>query len=193
MARRFSTSPRQRRVPAEPGLWILIFGDMIVFALFFGTFGYYRLQEPTVFHAAQPLLNQSLGLLNTLLLLTSSWAVVMAVHAARLAKPLRATRFALAGILLGFGFVAVKALEYSEKFVACLYPTTNTFLMLYFAFTGIHLIHVLIGLGALFFLKSRVSRPLGDNGGAIIEGCAIFWHMVDMLWVVLFAIFYLNR
>ena len=181
------------RVPGEPGVWILVFGDLGVFAIFFATFAYYRALEPALFHTAQMALNQGLGLLNTLLLLTSSLCVVKAVEAARRQDILAGPRWALAGMLLGLGFVFVKAVEYGEKISAGLYPTTNNFFMLYFAFTGIHLVHVLVGLAVLAFLRSRVSRLVAPEQINVVESCAIFWHLVDILWVVLFALLYMHR
>lgn len=180
-------------IPAEPGLWVIIFGDMFVFGLFFGTFAYYRLQQPALFHASQAGLNQGIGLLNTMFLLTSSWFVANAVQASRGAKTRAASRWATGAILLGGCFVAAKILEYAEKVRAGITPATNDFFMLYFVFTGIHLAHVVIGVAALVLLRSRITRPISDARSALIEGCAIFWHMVDVLWVVLFAILYLHR
>ncbi|KPF81158.1 hypothetical protein IP78_05765 [Brevundimonas sp. AAP58] len=184
---------KKGRVPGEVGLWILIFGDLIVFGLFFGTFAYYYLQQPDLFRAAQGELNQILGLLNTLLLLTSSYLVVKGLNAARRGEGVPAQRWTLAAIVFGLGFVAVKAVEYSEKIQAGIYPVTNDFFMLYFGFTGIHLGHVIVGLGALAFLRARLPNMAESQNFAIAEGCTIFWHLVDVLWVVLFAIFYLHR
>jgi nitric oxide reductase NorE protein len=180
-------------IPAEPGLWVLVFGDLFVFALFFGTFAYYRLQEPATFHASQAALNLGFGLLNAVLLLTSSWFVAEAVRGARTGGEAMARRWSLAGMVLGGGFVAVKILEYGEKLRAGLTPATNDFFMLYFVFTGIHLLHVVIGLAALAFLRSRLTKPSSAARNSMIEGCAIFWHTVDVLWVMLFAILYLHQ
>jgi nitric oxide reductase NorE protein len=180
-------------IPAEPGLWVLVFGDLLVFALFFATFAYYRLQEPAIFHASQATLNQRFGLLNTFVLLTSSWFVAEAVRGARAGHLVAARRWSLGGMLLGGGFVMVKVLEYGEKVQAGVVPATNDFFMLYFVFTGIHLLHVVIGLAALAFLRSRLAKPSSAARNSVIEGCAIFWHTVDVLWVMLFAILYLHQ
>ena len=182
-----------KRIPGELGLWILIFGDLFVFALFFGMFGYYRLVEPQVFRVAQPMLNQGLGLLNTFILLTSSLFVAKAMAAARAGAPHLARRWTSFAIGLGFAFVVVKVVEYSQKVSAGLVPTTNDFFMLFFAFTGIHLMHVLAGLGALTILRARVGRSTPGTNDPVVESCAIFWHMVDLLWVMLFAILYMHR
>ena len=181
-----------RHIPGEPGLWVMIFGDLLVFSLFFLTFADYRISEHALFAAGRAQLSQDLGLLNTLLLLTSSFAVASGLQALRAGKVGQARRATLAGIVLGLGFVAVKFFEYHAKFAAGLYPTTNDFFMFYFAFTGIHLIHVLIGLGALGFIRHSCQLPLTTGRLAAVEACAVFWHLVDILWVILFAVVYLH-
>lgn len=179
-------------IPGEPGLWILVMGDLFVFALLFGTVAYYRLESPAIFHASQPTLNQLLGLTNTIALLTSSLFVVLALGAARAARA-SARLWTAAALALGLLFVVLKLLEYAQKSADGLLPDTNIFFMLYFVLTGMHLVHVLIGLIALLVMYRTLRRPHAPEGLKIAECCAIFWHMVDVLWVVLFAIFYLHR
>ncbi|NWK97927.1 hypothetical protein DM806_20145 [Sphingobium lactosutens] len=96
-------------------------------------------------------------------------------------------------ILFGLGFIGVKIIEYGEKIAAGINPTTNNFFMFYFSFTGIHLSHVTAGLGTLAFIRTRCNAPLAPNGIKAIEGCVLFWHLVDILWVILFAILYLHQ
>lgn len=182
-----------KRVPGEAGVWVIIFGDLLVFSLFFGTFALYRIQEPAVFAASQAKMVQAFGIANTLLLLTSSLAVVLAINAARDDQSSRARHFATLAILLGIGFVIVKYFEYGQKIRHGLLPSTNDFYMLYFTFTAVHLLHVCAGIGALAFIRARVKRPLTPGATAAIESCGLFWHLLDILWVVLFAIFYLHR
>jgi len=181
------------RIPGEPGLWVIVFGDLMVFSVLFTTFSYYRMTEPDVFARSQPALDQSIGLVNTLLLLTSSWAIAAGLAAARSGWRPAAVRHASLAMLCGVGFVVLKVFEYHAKFAAGIAPSTNDFFMLYFACTGIHLVHVVIGLGVLTIFRLRAAQPLTPLGLALLEGCAVFWHLVDVLWVVLFAIFYLLR
>ncbi|VWX50170.1 cytochrome c oxidase subunit 3 [Novosphingobium sp. 9U] len=190
------TEPPRDRIPGEPGIWVMIMGDLFVFALLFGTVAYYRMQEPALFHASQPALNQGLGLFNTIALLTSSLLVVLGLEAARHDEAARALRLVRGAQLLGLMFVVVKAVEYYQKGGEGLLPDTNTFFMFYFVLTGMHLVHVIVGLVALHVM-SRIVRhaPSGTSPRnlPLAECCALFWHMVDVLWVVLFAIFYLHR
>lgn len=181
-------------LPGEAGVWVFIAGDMVVFAAFFITFVYYRALDVPLFAEAQLALNQHYGALNTFLMLTSSWFVAGAVQAARNGNLARCQRLLLAGLACGAGFVVVKGFEYSEKIAAGLTLTTNDFFMYYFMLTGLHLFHVLIGSGVLLYLWQRVrSAPLTPSTVQTLESGASFWHMVDMLWIVLFALLYLMR
>ena len=188
-----NTATAGRHIPGEAGVWILIFGDLMVFSLFFVTFADYRASQVALFQASQAQLSQAFGLINTLLLLTSSWLLAEALNAARRQAPHKAARLASGAILLGLGFVIVKIFEYAAKFDAGIGPSSNEFFMLYFAFTGVHLLHVLVGIGLLLFVRSRLSRPIVADGMKLVECAAIFWHLVDILWVILFALLYLHR
>jgi nitric oxide reductase NorE protein len=180
-----------RRLPGEAGVWVFIFGDLLMFGLFFLTYMAYRADDPALYRASQLQLNRGFGLFNTLLLLGSSLAVALAVQDARAAGR-RAPALILAAMACGAGFCAVKAVEYTEKIAAGITLNSNPFFMFYFAFTGIHLLHVLIGLGVLGFMLSKLhARDAGTIGA--LEGGGAFWHLVDLLWVVLFALFYLVR
>jgi nitric oxide reductase NorE protein len=127
-------------------------------------------------------------------MLTSSWFVATAVQTAR-KDPSEKTPlcFSLA-FLCGLGFVVVKYFEYSEKIRVGITPNTNDFFMYYYIFTGIHLLHVIIGMGVLIFL-ARISRVASVNDRTIrnLESGGSFWHVVDLLWIVLFALFYLVK
>ena len=173
-------------------MWVFIGGDLLVFAAFFITFAVYRRQDPVLFESASALLDKRFGLLNTLLLLTSSWCVAQAVGALRAGHGFLARRLVVGAIVLGAGFVAVKGCEYQAKISAGLTLNTNIFFIQYYMFTAIHLLHVLIGLGVLMFIAARF-RPDGTlpGGVALLEGAGAFWHFVDLLWLVLFALLYL--
>ena len=189
-----TVSPRQEsrgHVPGEEGVWVFIGGDLAVFAVFFLTYAIAHRQELALFEASQQLLDRRLGLLNTLLLLTSSLFVAQAVAAVRRCDR-HARSFLLWAIALGIGFIAVKAFEYSEKISQGFTLNTNSFSIYYYMFTGIHLVHVLIGLGVLCFTLSRFDKAGQMPGGAaLIEGGGAFWHLVDLLWIILFALLYL--
>jgi nitric oxide reductase NorE protein len=186
---------RVRHVPGEPGLWILLFGDMLVFTVLFAVFLHQRGMQPDVFAASQDTLNRNLGALNTLVLLSSSLFVVMATNAVR-QSPQRpaAPRLLLGAIGCGVCFIVIKAFEYHDKIAAGITPGTNQFYMYYWVLTGLHLAHVVVGLAALTGLWTLARRPaLGKTQLALFEGGACFWHMVDLLWIVIFPLVFLVR
>lgn len=180
-------------MPGEPGIWFFISGDLLVFSLFFATILFYRGQNPGLFAESQAQLNQAYGLINTLLMLTSSWGVASAVRAARHGRAGAAYGFLLA-FVCGAAFAVIKVLEYREKILAGITLNSNDFYMLFFMFTGIHFLHVLIGMGVLLYLwwtcRSRLAASTTMRN---LESGASFWHVVDVLWIVLFALLYLVR
>jgi nitric oxide reductase NorE protein len=181
-------------MPGEEGTWVFIFGDLTVFAVMFCVYLYYRGQHPVVFAASQEQLRQGYGVVNTLVLLTSSLLVVAGVGAVRRGAHDLGRRLMLAAFACGLAFVGIKVLDYREKIAHGHKPATNDYWMYYFTLTGIHLFHVIVGMGMLLFL-SRLARreTLDARGTAFLEGGACFWHMVDLLWIVLFALLYLAR
>lgn len=181
-------------LPGETGVWIFIIGDVLVFSLLFSVFVYDRSQEVALFVEQQQLLNQTFGLLNTLLLLTSSWFVALAVHGARTGQLSRARGCFGLATLGGIGFVVIKYFEWSEKIAAGLTIETNNFFMYYYLMTGIHLMHMVIGIGVLVFLWQSVrDTELDAQGVGVLESGACYWHLVDILWIALFALLYLMR
>jgi nitric oxide reductase NorE protein len=175
-------------IPGETGIWVLILGDLIVFSLLFCVFLYYRGQSTDVFTQSHRHLNQFFGALNTFLMLTSSWLVASAVQRARQGSG-RITPLLLGALACGSGFGIVKVFEWGEKIRAGITLTTNEFYMFYYMFTGIHMGHVLIGMGVLTFMVLRTRH--GGIKVQHLESGAIFWHLVDLLWIVLFALLYL--
>jgi nitric oxide reductase NorE protein len=185
---------KTKRIPGEEGVWIFILGDICVFAIFFTYYLIQRSKHVDLFDLGQSTLNKNFGAVNTVFLLISSLFVVLAVRAMRVAERILAQRLIVGAFLCGVAFIIVKVFEYSERIAAQQIPTTNGFYLLYFVLTGLHLFHLIIGLGvltALFFLARRAD--LSKHQGAFFEGGACFWHMVDLLWLVLFPLIFLIR
>lgn len=180
-------------IPGETGIWVFVLGDMCVFGLLFGCFLFYRGHDLPLYLESRLTLNQTLGVTNTLLLLTSSWFVALGVEAARRQRRSAAHLFAL-GFACGAGFAAVKFVEYGEKIRAGITLTSNEFYTFYYMMTGLHFLHVVVGMVVLVFMwaKARGGR-FAPRDQSMIEGGATYWHMVDLLWVVLFALLYLVR
>jgi len=182
------------RLPAEEGVWVFIIGDMLVFSVLFGAYAYYRNLNLSLFQFSQTTLNQHCGVINTFLLLTSSWFVASGVNAVREGKSDLSTRLFSGAFLCGIGFIIIKLFEYSEKIRDGITLVTKDFYMFFFILTGIHFFHVLFGMLALtlLILKSR-RGDLGPDDIRNFESGGAYWHMVDLLWIVLFTLLYLVR
>ena len=180
-------------IPGEAGLWILIFGDMTIFSLLFGVYIHARSDAPATFDAAQRHLDQNLGAVNTLLLLAASLFVVLGIRAMREHGRPMARTFFTGAVVCAAGFVATKYLEWGQHLGDGFKPATNDFWMFYYVMTGLHLLHVLVGMAALMYLwrQARSARPLAGTRLVVVEGAGCFWHMVDVLWLVLFPLLYL--
>lgn len=181
-------APADSSLPGEVGVWVFVLGDMSVFALFFTVFLLYRGQAPELFLASQQTLDVNLGVINTLLLLSSSWFVAQGVSRARTQARGAAALFGAAAAC-GIAFVGIKVHEYAAQAGAGHLLTSNDFYMFYYVLTGIHLGHVLIGLGVLAFLAVHVRR--GKPNRMLVESGGVYWHMVDLLWIVLFPLIFL--
>lgn len=178
--------------PGTDGLWTFVFIDMIVFSVFFMVYLSERLRLPEVFAASQERLNPNYGLINALILLTSSLFVAEAVAAARLGNAVVVRMRLGLALVCGAMFAASKLTEYSGKFAAGITPVTNSFYSFYFLLTMIHFLHVLAG---MVFLAHCLTRARAEAGQvayrAKIENTGLFWHFVDLLWLFLFPLLYL--
>jgi nitric oxide reductase NorE protein len=188
------TSPATvtRRIPGESGTWVFLLGDMLVFAAFFATFMVERSKAPEAFDAARKTLHVNIGLANTLVLLTSSLFVVAAIGALRTGLRAIAARALLIAAGCGVVFVALKVTEYVLLVQDGHTAGVNHFYLYYFILTGLHLLHVCIGILVLVLMLTQTRRTeLSATRLAVIEGGGCFWHLVDLLWIVLFPLLYL--
>ena len=187
-----SITPAPRRLPGESGTWVFLFGDMLVFGAFFATFMAERAKAPDVFDLARRTLHLEVGLVNTLVLLTSSLFVVVALGALRSGARQIARSAVTAAMACGGVFIALKVFEYHSLASGGHGVGANHFYLYYFILTGVHLLHVCVGMAVLTFLRVQTRRhELSGTRMAVIEGGACFWHLVDLLWIVLFPLLYL--
>lgn len=177
-------------IPGETGIWVLIGGELFAFSAFFLVFAYYRGLDPALFRAGQAGLDHAIGLTNTIILLTSSLFVALGVQRIRDGRGGGAF-WLRAALGCGAAFAVLKLFEYWQKIAAGVTPLTSDFFMYYFAFTGIHLLHVIIGSGALVFAIVASRNEPSPTRTMIAECVGVFWHLVDLLWIILFALFYL--
>lgn len=179
-------------VPGEIGIWCFVAGDLVVFSVFFVLIALGNRQEAAVFAQSRASLELGVGVVNTVLLLSGSWFVARGVARCREAHDPRDSRYFSLAILCGLGFVANKGFEWGTKLAAGITPQTNDFYMYFFVFTGIHLAHVLIGIGVLLLVRHTSRRPVLERRHVrTLETGATFWHLVDFLWIFLFALLYL--
>jgi nitric oxide reductase NorE protein len=173
-------------LPGDPMIWVLIFSELAAFGLFLGTFAVARAVHPSVFAAGQAALDSNLAGLNTVVLVTSGWAAARAAKAARAGEKPTSRRWLAAAMLLGGLFVALKLTEYAGEIGQGIGLETSSFFTLYFLLTGFHLLHVCLGIVILAVVCRRAEASGVETGTA-------FWHMVDLVWIVMFPIVYLVR
>jgi cytochrome c oxidase subunit 3 len=184
------------------GMWLFISTEILLFGGLFLLYSMYRFKNPVDFHAGSQELSRFFGTLNTAFLITSSFTVVLAVHWLRHNRPARAGLFILATIGFAFAFLVVKTIEWSAKFEHGLYPNAHELLSrprgevlyfgLYFMMTGLHALHVIAGAGVLSVVYAWVKRGrVTKDKPILLENAALFWHLVDIIWIFLFPLFYL--
>ena len=183
-----------RRLPGIEGVWVFVAADLTVFGLFFVSFVRDRGRDAALFEQARQTLDADIGGVNTLILLTSSWFVGLAVQAAQAGAARRIPRLLAWAAACGLAFAVLKVIEYAHKLRAGTSMLTNDFYMYYFTLTGIHLLHVAAGTVILLILWSKArAGAYGSGNCAGLESGATFWHMVDLLWVVIFPLLYLLK
>lgn len=186
---------RARFVPGQPDMWAFILFETLVFTAYFGFYLFYRTLSPELFLHSQSQLDLRIGVFNTLVLLLSSWSVVRCVQSSRAGAYRAALRDAFVTAAFAAVFLFFKVFEWVRLVRMGNGLDSNDFFTYYFFLTGIHFVHLLIGFVALgivvYQLRSsaRQDRKRQEN----IETCATYWHTVDFLWVLIFALLYVVR
>lgn len=189
-----ATTCRTRHLPGDLAMWIFIAAELSVFGLLFLLFTVMRVHNPELFSAGQQTLHPQAGLINTLALLTASWLAAQAVIRNRQQKSRSASVWMLGALLAAAVYVGVKCWEYWQLAQAGYGLDSNNFYTGYFLITGFHLLHVLLGMVILGFMSIRLwlnAYPAGHTAG--LESGACYWHMVDLVWVLLFPLIYVVR
>jgi len=181
-------------LPGDLAIWFFIMAELLVFGVFFIVYVFVRSNNIELFNTYQLELHRIAGVINTIALITSSYFVAMAVHAIKNENVARTGHFLLLAMLMGLVFVIVKIWEYSHVFGAGIHLSTNTFYTFYISLTFFHFMHVMMGmviLGALYLFVKQGKYSAADHFG--IETGASYWHMVDLVWIVLFPLVYVIR
>ena len=197
----FESLERQAKT-ARFGMWVFVASETLLFGGLFALYASYRRALPDAFHAGVRHNNELWGTLNTLILILSSFLVAAAVEEFRRSQVKRAPWFLLGAVLLGLGFLGVKAHEYSVHIHEGILPGGHgahfqsaetlrqaPFFSLYYLMTGLHALHVLVGLGVLSWLIWRIRRRRLSSHALEVGG--IYWHLVDAIWIFLWPLFYL--
>jgi len=176
------------RMPGMEGFWVFVAGDLAIFTLMFVTFLVARDGDVAGFDAARASLDSDRGGINTLVLLTSSACIATALARLRAGATASARSWIAAGLAGGLAFVVLKSTEYAAGHT----PAESDFFVYYIALTGVHLGHVVVGcvLFALFWVRLGRSAPRDPVG---FQTAAVYWHLVDFLWLVIFPLLYLLR
>jgi len=189
---------KQKYPPGDFAIWIIIYIELLTFGIFFLGYMFSRRSDVELFNSSQLLLDQRAGFINTLILITSSYFVIKAVKAIKeldIQKAIvSAQRYLLVAIGLGGLFLAIKMMEFVGKYSEGINLSTNTFFMFYFLLTVFHFMHVILGTIILFNLyqKTKIGGYTKDDHRSLQTG-ASYWHMVDLLWIVLFPLIYIIR
>ena len=189
-----SQSINSKNIYYPPGgilMWIIIFLELFTFGMALVAMVAYSKDEPEVFHSSRLLLNTTFGLANTVFLLTSGFFMAKSVESFKANDSIKSSLYLKLTMLGGFLFLLLKSFEYYEKIGAGLSIGYNSFFSFYWMLTLFHVIHVLVGLVILSSVyvglhKKNSSLELED-----FEASAVFWHMCDLIWLLLFPIIYL--
>jgi cytochrome c oxidase subunit 3 len=196
----------QQHEAGEMGMWLFLCTEIMFFGGLFLAYTIYRTQDEAAFAAASRELDLFWGTVNTAVLLTSSLTMALAAHAAESLQRKQLVALLAATLILGSVFIGIKGMEYHHKYVHGLMPLwglpfdwpgassghAEMFFDLYFLMTGVHALHMLIGLGVLLVLLVKAHRGglLGDFS-APVRVTGLYWHFVDVVWVFLFPLLYL--
>jgi cytochrome c oxidase subunit 3 len=194
----------QQKAAADLGMWSFLLTEVLFFGGLFLCYAVYRWHYPEAFIAASEMLDVKLGAVNTFVLLTSSLTMAMAVHSAHQGDRKAIVRWLIITMILGSVFLGVKVVEYNHKFHEHLVPgpyfqmnipnpqPAQLYFSLYFAMTGLHAVHMIIGLGLLTVIAIMAHRgKFSKTYSNPVEISGLYWHFVDIVWIFLYPLLYL--
>jgi cytochrome c oxidase subunit III len=186
------------------GMWIFLSSELLLFAGLFALYTGYRVMYPTDFALAVAHDNVAIGSANTAILITSSFTVALSLPAARAGRGRVAAALLAFSIACGLAFLVLKGVEYGQHFHQGIYPGTayddpamrsygaHMFFTLYYLMTGLHAIHVMVGMGLLAWIAAGAWRGVYAAGNTVrVELVALYWHLIDVVWIFLWPMLYL--
>ena len=205
-------TPAQQFDASKLGMWVFIATEILMFGGLFVAYGIFRASDAEVFFAAHKVLDKQMGALNTIVLLFSSLTAALAVRSAQVGNRKLTGKLILVTIGCACAFLVIKFFEYKHKFEGGLLPgrfyhphlehlvqgapplpaNTGSFFSIYFMMTGVHGIHVLVGIGVLIWIWMRNNRgDFSKEYWTPVDIVALYWHLVDLVWIYLFPLLYL--
>jgi len=195
----------QQKESSTLGMWVFLLTEIMFFGGMFGGYTVYRNLYPDAFASASRFMNLPLGTANTIILITSSLTMVLAVRAAQLGGKKRLITFLILTVILGCIFLGIKYVEYHEKWVdhhipgpgfhyeeAAYFHQAQILFFLYFAMTGLHALHMIVGVGLLTTLIVMAARDrFSEHWYTPVDMIGLYWHFVDIVWIFLFPLLYL--
>jgi cytochrome c oxidase subunit 3 len=189
-------------VASRMGMWLFLFTELLLFGGMFILYSVYRFTHPNEFHLAAKELNTVIGTFNTAILLTSSLTMALSIAAIQRKQKSLSIIFQVLTIVLALGFMVNKYFEWGAKFHHGIYPGSDTLLSkpsgeilffgLYYVMTGLHGLHVIIGVVIIAFMTRFTIKDIITHDNYVkLEAAGLYWHLVDIIWIFLFPLFYL--
>ena len=195
MIERNSSELIKSKFEAPPGglvIWIFVLLELVTFGMFFVTFAFERHDNLELFNSSSRMLNSGLATINTLVLVTSSLLVVMGLHKLKVGDVVKSKLLYIGAATLGILFLILKVYEYSGKMSSGITMGTNSFFAYYWLLTLLHFFHVVIGVVILFYMSSSIKSGIYSAENYYdVESASIYWHLCDLLWILLFPLLYL--
>jgi cytochrome c oxidase subunit III len=194
----------QQRSSSNLGIWVFLATEVLFFGVLFAAYTITRVRFPEAFAAGSRLTSVTLAGINTAVLLTSSLTMALGVHAAKQGARRAVVGWLWLTVALGAAFLVIKAFEYRLDYVEHLIPTINfdhsraqadqveLFFYMYFCITGVHALHVLIGIGCIAVIAAMAARgAFGPSYFTPVDVTGLYWHLVDIIWLFVFPMLYL--
>ncbi len=185
------------------GMWLFIFTELLLFGGLFLVYAVYRYMNADAFHLAAEQLNTTIGAFNTVILLISSMTVAMATTALQKGHKKIAIGLVAVTFLIGVGFLINKWIEWGVKFDHGIWPGSEhmletmsqgeiLFFGLYFVMTGLHGVHIIVGMIIMgYAIRGLLNGKVNAERPSLLDNCGLYWHLVDLIWIFLFPLFYL--
>lgn len=189
-------------IASKTGMWFFLFTEMLLFGGLFIVYSIYRFRNPVAFHLAAKELSVMIGTINTIILLVSSTTIAMSITALQKRNKTLCLSLLAVTVLLGIGFLINKYFEWGHHLHEQIYPGSSVlaarghgdvlFYGLYYFMTGLHALHIIVGLAFIIIIAVSIMKDrINSENFVLLENSGLYWHLVDLVWIFLFPLFYL--